>query len=227
MASPDPSRTATRDQPTGASLRHGVPDADPEPAADGVEHRAGIGSHPQWDADRQLVDRVIGGDREAAMEFFRDYLATRLTTLIKQLKVEDLTGSLFVYLAENDWKRLRTWKGESSLATWVTRVAARFFIRNRLDPIGVSQDKEVVDRGLDNDPAEDLIRSETRVALFRAIQSLPSDKERLAIRLIFLREMSLSQVAREMKISVANLSVIKHRAVQHLRAYFEGRDRDV
>lgn len=44
---------------------------------------------------------------------------------------EELTGELYELLAKDDWHKLRIFKGESSLMTYVTVIATRYFLKKR------------------------------------------------------------------------------------------------
>ena len=43
----------------------------------------------------------------------------------------ELTGELYELLAKDDWHKLRIFKGESSLMTYVTVIATRYFLKKR------------------------------------------------------------------------------------------------
>lgn len=50
---------------------------------------------------------------------------------------EELTGELYELLSKDDWHKLRIFKGESSLMTYVTVIATRYFQKKRNKEQGV------------------------------------------------------------------------------------------
>ncbi len=78
--------------------------------------------------DRDLIEGVITGDPNAADRLVRVH-GPRIWSVfvdrfrLDQATADDLFQTLFERLAEDDYRRLRSWRGESSLSTWLITVA--------------------------------------------------------------------------------------------------------
>jgi RNA polymerase sigma-70 factor (ECF subfamily) len=199
------------------------PDKDCGLPASGAQGACGVA---QVD-DRALVERVAAGDAAAVREMFVERHGRSLSYLANRLGCEDLTNALLVYLAEDDWRRLRTWDGRCTFGYWLELVAVRFFLRHMKDE-RASAPLPVYELASDRDgePGAELLRKERRAELLEALNKLPDDRERLAILLHYFDGLPLNEVARELHVSVANLYVIKHRALRRLRGILDGRGTD-
>src|ERR1700722_9429330 len=76
----------------------------------------------------QLVQRTCAGDREAARILFCELLGPLAEALGHRWNYPDLPNQLFVHLCENDWRRLRTWKGPGCVKGWARAVCRNLFL---------------------------------------------------------------------------------------------------
>lgn len=95
------------------------------------------------------IESLISGDSKALYRFFfvecrpmlsyigSNYFGAKYTP-------EELAGELYEVLSKDDWHKLRMFKGESSLITYVTVIATRHFMRK------VERERELID--IDNLP---------------------------------------------------------------------------
>lgn len=126
----------------------------------------------------------------------------------------ELVNELFLFLANDNWRKLRDFNYNSSLMTWITVVATRFFIRKR-------------DKLIENESSEALIIesdkfcygliSEESVNLQMAIEAMPNERYQRVIQLLDMQEVSYEDAATELNVSVANLYNIHRRAIAQLR----------
>ena len=102
-------------------------------------------SFSTW-SDADLLSAVLRNDQKAIVYFFyTKYAATFQYHIYKLLgysaNVNDLVDEFFLYLFEDDWKRLRTFDpSKASLNTWISTVSYRFFRdykRSKIDLNGV------------------------------------------------------------------------------------------
>lgn len=98
--------------------------------------------------DQLYFDGIISGDQSVIEEFFYRKMQNAIQYWNHRLwngrmQFEELVSELYLYLVENDCRRLRLFKGESSLSTWVNKVAKNRFlaIRERLDVIPSSAEE--------------------------------------------------------------------------------------
>ncbi len=171
-----------------------------------------------YQADRELRDRLCSGAPAAVHELLELRCGAMLGFLAFKFGFEDLKGELLLHLQVDQWRRLRTWKGESSLKTWVETVATRICLRRvkerrRFVPLEEWNELEVaVNR--DRNEQEGML---ARRDLLKAMALLPSDQERRLLALHALQGLPLAEVAQLMGITRGNADVIKHRAVKHMR----------
>jgi len=94
------------------------------------------------DTDRNLLQRCLGRKPRAWEDFVDRYLGLVLhvvnhTAQSRSIRlspedVEDLSAEVFLSIVNNDFDILRRFRGESSLATYLTVVARRVVVRQML-----------------------------------------------------------------------------------------------
>ena len=135
--------------------------------------------------------------------------------------VEDLHQDFFLRLCENDFRKLRQFKGDRgcSLASWLKVIASRLtidFLR-RQDSIPAS----LVDEPLAcADPSADFINREEERLVADAIETL-SPRDRLFVELCFHRGLPLNDIAGIFNVSIGAVYTQKSRILAKLREYLE------
>lgn len=86
--------------------------------------------------DAQIVEMLVSNDQHFADAFFKKNcrpLLNKLNWKIFNNKMKpDIMGEyLKFYLQQNNWHRLKSFKGESSLTWWLAVTASRYFYSNR------------------------------------------------------------------------------------------------
>jgi RNA polymerase sigma-70 factor (ECF subfamily) len=191
------------------------------------------------DDDRILLDRCVAGDRDAWARLITGksrlvYYALRQTFRAKgvepeESELEELHNEVFSRLFADDCRKLRTFEGRNgcSLASWIRLIATRTALthigrRGRLVLAGDGGDEEESDpmeRVADEAPgAEEVVVREGEVARLRAAVAALNSDDRLFVTLYFLREMSLSEVADVMQVTVNTVYSRKNRVLNRLRA---------
>lgn len=187
---------------------------------------AGLNESPLTDMndrvvqDAALVRRVCAGERAAAAELFTTVLGATVEAVAQRWGYPDLLDDLFVHLSENDWRRLRTWQGRSSLQGWVRVVCSRICREavkgsSRLVPLPLGEDRATMDPA--EDVVERLIREESRLGLLDAIERLETPRDRLVLRLHYLQGCGLPDIAKQLGVPLSTVYVIKSRALSRLR----------
>lgn len=139
-------------------------------------------------SDRQLVDLLLTNDEDAIEYVFfhrcNDMFAHVINGIFhEQVKKEELVTDFYLYLRTDDWRRLRQFEFRSELNTWLTVVAIRFFNEKKTAlQTGIGEDKvqtlDAVEQIADDyDPYNEI----TRVELYKAVDSLPKPRERMAL----------------------------------------------
>ena len=169
--------------------------------------------------DKEIVDGILRHDPEIIEYFFIKKCSKLFVYLVNSIfngrvEKEELINELFLYIANSDWKKLREFNYQSSLLTWVTVVATRFFIKKR----------ELL---IENDSSETLIRESLAISeifisvdtinLKMAIDIMPNERYRRVIQMLDLQDLPYEEVATMLDVSVANLYNIHRRAIAQLR----------
>ena len=139
-------------------------------------------------SDRQLVDLLLANDEDTIEYVFfhrcNDMFAHVINGIFhEQVKKEELVTDFYLYLRTDDWRRLRQFEFRSELNTWLTVVAIRFFNEKKMVlRTGIAEDKvqtlDAVEQIADDyDPYNEI----TRVELYKAVDSLPKPRERMAL----------------------------------------------
>lgn len=139
-------------------------------------------------SDRQLVDLLLANDEDAIEYVFfhrcNDMFAHVINGIFhEQVKKEELVTDFYLYLRDDEWRRLRQFEFRSELNTWLTVVAIRFFNEKKTAlQTGIGEDKvqtlDAVEQIADDyDPYNEI----TRVELYKAVDSLHKPRERMAL----------------------------------------------
>jgi RNA polymerase sigma-70 factor (ECF subfamily) len=165
--------------------------------------------------DRSLVDRCIAGDRTAQRELFRRQSrrvhATLFRILGANLSMDDLIQDVFIEV----FRSLATFRGDSSLATWIDRctahVALSFLRRKR--PKLLEMVPETASSAAS--PEESFLLKEAGRRLYAELDQM-DPVLRLALTLHVIDDRPVAEVARIMDASVVATKTRVWRARRHL-----------
>ncbi len=189
---------------------------------------------PSRETDKQLIAQLIARDGAAWRQFVEQYqglVFARIRTTAEECRrsldvacIEDLCADVFSGLLANDAAALKNFRGESSLATWLSVIARRtclkYLARKKNDPalpLDEQQDSYGATRFRTQDEAVDaLIRAEELATLFASLTQL-GDRDQSVLRLFYLQEMSYREIAETTGITVNSVGPALSRAVRRLR----------
>ena len=180
-------------------------------------------SHRKCDAE--LITRLKEGDKEGIERFFYEEILgilKRIQSKIFQGRVEldDLMIELYLYLNENNWRRLDCFDGRNNcrLRTWMIPVAWRFFVvkrytfdeiksaDNRLFPLSAYSDDE--------------LRIQIAIDVNAVLDRMPNKRYSEILRLLIIEGYAASDVADMLNLKVDNVYNFKHRAIkQFIKLY--------
>ena len=170
------------------------------------------------DTDEVLVRQAGAGDRPAAailIERHTDKIfAVCYRMLGSRAAAEDASQETFLRL----WKHAATWKPKGAkFETWLYRVAMNYCL-DQLRKSGRERPEEDAPEMPDGaaGPADHMLENERRQAIEAAIEGLP-DRQRMAIVLCHLKEMSNIEAAEVMGVSVEATESLLSRARRALR----------
>lgn len=178
---------------------------------------------PQLFSDKELVKFVLENDTKVILYFFyRKFLPTFQYHVYKifpyQVEIQDLIHEFFLYLHEDDWRRLRTFNFSSSLSTWISTVSFRFFLQYKksvIDSNGLISLNECWDSF-----AETYIQhadNEIKMDIMKAIEQIKNERDRSIAFMLLIEGSDFEDVAKKYSISVDYVYTIKNRIIKSLR----------
>jgi RNA polymerase sigma-70 factor (ECF subfamily) len=190
--------------------------------------------------DEQLVEAARAGNETAFAELFTRH-RVRLLSLALQRRLppqdaEDVVQQTML----KAWQALSRFRGESSFATWITRVLMNEILqfqrkrtRMRLEEMADATTlNAVLEAGSTIAPrrlSPHLLNQEQRLLLLErnrllhgALRSLP-ESLRTVLRMQFFDERPLEEIAAQLQRPVATVKSRRHRARLELRKRFAGR----
>ena len=197
--------------------------------------------------DQDILRGCISGDSQAREAFVRrvsdlvyrsvQYTLKSNNVLSSQSDLEDLHNTVFVRLFENRCKKLRQYKGTNgcSVLSWVRLVTVRTVIdhlrKSHTDALtregkSVPIDDIINMQGQTPEPWTLMEKEEQSRSLREGLQSL-LPRDRLFVKLHFLEEMSITQVAEIMGLSENNAHSIKHRVIDRLKKWVAQNTKDI
>lgn len=183
--------------------------------------------------DRQIVDAVLAGDREA----FRPLVDRESASLVRacqrilgdQLQAEDAAQEAFV----TAYRSLASWRGDGPFGAWLARIAVRIALRQAarrrtvtwIEP--ASEPGSAAEAaGSSPDPASVVLRSERSATIRTAVAGLDEPyRETVALR--FFADRSLAEIAHETGRPLGTVKTHLHRGLQRLRSALGERGGDL
>ena len=174
-------------------------------------------------SEADLIARAAAGDARAVQTLVNTHMprvyALARRTLLQDQEAEDVTQEAFL----RAWKALPSWEPRAKFSTWLHRVTlnlCRDRLRKKRETV-MDEPPEMVDTALR--PEQELARTQTHSVLQDAINNLP-ERQREAITLCSLQELSNIEAAEIMDISVEAIESLLSRARRGLRAALKTRE---
>lgn len=171
--------------------------------------------------DQEIISSLIAHDPKVTAQFFFKDCRPLFISIIRRVfgnqivDYDEIISELYVLLMENDARKLRTFKNESSLFQWLKTIAVRHCL-------------ELKRRGkvIDNESQEPLVNSgkslsyvessQAKMDVESLLRQMNNQRYVLVIHLLMIEEKSPEEVAKQLSITVANLYNIKRRAMKAL-----------
>lgn len=184
------------------------------------------------DSDAEVPDEALlvlyaNGDRAAArmltLRFAPRALAYAARLLSDRAEAEDVAQEAMLRL----WRVAPSWRqGEARVSTWLYRVVTnlctdRLRSRQRRGPQGSAEEMDLVADGGPGIEAQ-LVGADRQAALEAALAALP-ERQRLAVVLRHLEELSNPEIAAVMEIGVEAVESLVARGKRALAAQLAGR----
>ena len=178
-----------------------------------------------------LIERLKKGDEAAFKEIVESSQGLVYNTALGIVQnpedAEDVTQEVFVQLYES----IKTFKGESKLSTWLYRITvskAMDHLRKKkrkkrfayVQSLFGANDELIHDPPDFAHPGVSLDNKEKAKELFKAIDQLPA-KQKIAFTLNRIEGLSYQEISEIMKLTVASVESLLHRARKNLRKNLE------
>lgn len=170
--------------------------------------------------DKEIVKGILNDDKPLITYFFTQKCLGLVRYILRNvfdnnIKEKEIINELYLFLAQNNWQIFRQFQFRSSLMTYVSVVASRFFL--------IKRDK-LIDSKINIAPIvnESIIHNtirvlEQRIDIREALKKMQNERYRKVIELLDLKDIHPETVAKEMNITVDNLYNIHRRALIQLR----------
>lgn len=183
---------------------------------------------PLTDVDNDLLRRCLNRERGAWNDFVDRFLglvyhvihftAYHRSVPLPPEDVEDVAAELMLAIVADDYSVLRKFRGQSSLATYLTVITRRLCVQalqKRLSQKeGSSQDMATLERKKVRLPSDHAIDNKEEVVSM--LKKLPS-RERRVVRLRYLEGRSYEEIATKLDLPVNSIGPILNRAKKLLR----------
>ncbi len=181
-----------------------------------------------YSSEKKLIEKAIRGEKTAQAMIVSDNERLVYNTALKLLANETEAECVLQETFLKVFQALPTFKGQSSLSTWIYRIATNYALmrlRARKKEAAdldesqsdISQDTlDTFNRALGNNPLNTVINNELRESMQQAIEELPP-KFRSVFILKDIEGYSLKEIAEMLDMTLAAVKSNLHRARLFLR----------
>jgi RNA polymerase sigma-70 factor (ECF subfamily) len=181
--------------------------------------------------DRALLQRCLQHEPGAWNNFVDRYIgliyhiirhtADLRSTPLRPEDIEDLAAEVFLQLIANDYAVLRQFRGQSSLATYLTVIARRICVHELSKRAGPRVEQPVADgqRTVETEaeePPKAQLGLESLEEVQKLLRKLPA-REREVVRRYYLEGRTYEEIGTELSIPVNSIGPILSRARKKLR----------
>ena len=170
--------------------------------------------------DRQLVDRMLAGGENAVARFVSEYRQFIYTIFVRYLNLraedaDELFQRFLFHIWEDDFRRLREWRGKTSLSGYIAKIARNLAHDYR-------RELRLETQNFPDVPLDDprLMNVERREMIEQALSRL-SPRHRELLRRRYYLEQSHAEIAQMLGMTVTNVGVSLSRAKLRLKKILE------
>ncbi|MDA0986967.1 MAG: sigma-70 family RNA polymerase sigma factor [Bacteroidetes bacterium] len=176
--------------------------------------------------DSELIKQFLAGDEKAFNLLVYRY-QERVYWLVRRIVVDhdsanDVVQDVFIKVHSS----LKGFKGESSLYTWLYRIALNFSfneLRKRKIRQSFSIEQDEIDiESEDESPEKFVISNEYKKIIEEAIKTLP-EKQRKVFILRYYEEMPFNEISKLLKTSVGGLKANYFHALKKIGKYVKSK----
>lgn len=171
--------------------------------------------------DKEIIDSLIVHDPKATSEFFFKDCRPLFIRVIRRVfgtqivDYDEVISELYILLMENDARKLRSLKFESTLYQWLKTIAIHhcLLLRSKGKVIDNESRESLGNSGKQQSYTES---SQARMDLETLLGKMKNQRYALVIRMLVVEDRSPGDVAQKLSVTVDNLYNIKLRAMAAL-----------
>ena len=171
--------------------------------------------------DLQIIQGLIDRDEQITREFFFLRCQPLVYSLIQKFfggdaDYDELVNDLYLHLMEDDARRLRMFKGNSSIYFWLKEVAKNYFLdrKNRACLIENVDNERLIDKAK-NEVTDNSV-NEAMMDVAVLLDQIENESYRLVLQKHIIEGMDYDELEKVTGIKKANLYNIKKRAMAAL-----------
>lgn len=178
-------------------------------------------------SDKEIIEGILEGHHQIISNFFCNDCKGLFYYVYSQIcnyryEPNEITNEILLYLSENNWHKLRLFDFRSKLITWLTVVTIRYYKKKMAGVIDIPVDDTLKYK---SNPYEEPIGSiEAYIDIHNGLSRMPNSRYRSVIQQLDINGVETEELAKEMKISTANLYNIHRRALQQLKVVMLGKE---
>ncbi len=179
------------------------------------------GTSADWEPQRRVVEAAQSGDLEALASLYDTHINQVYRYCLARLgnvhDAEDVAEEIFIKMLNGlpnyQWRKV-------PFAAWIMRIAHNevitFTRRNGRRSQDTELPEDLLDQGMQNDPAENAERQLALEDLRKAVELLP-EAQREVIILRFASGLSIADTAKALGKQENNVKVLQHKGMQRLQ----------
>lgn len=185
--------------------------------------------------DKALLQRCLNHEPGAWNDFVDQYLgliyhvihytAHLRGSALRPEDVEDLAAEIMLQIVAKDYAILRQFRGQSSLAAYLTVIARRICVNKLAEHTAAREVKQKAVRALEEIEADEPPKAEVGLESLEQVQlllrKLPA-RERQVVRLFYLEGRSYEEISTELNIPVNSIGPVLTRARAKMRETSNG-----
>lgn len=175
-------------------------------------------------SDEEIIAQVCSNNQQAIVYFFYKKYISAFQYHISKLfpykeDFRDLVDEFFLYLYEDDWRRLRTYdSSKASLSTWMSVTSFRFFKNYKHSKIDSNGVISISDKW--ESFVGDWVQSHDAGLMMdinASVDSISNERDREIARLIFVEDVESHKVAERFALTVDYVYTVKNRLIRKLK----------
>ena len=171
--------------------------------------------------DQEIVAAVVKNDRAMIEYLFCEKCSGLLSYIAysifdNRVDRRELVSELFLYIAKDDWYKLKQFDFRSSLMTWISVVATRFFQKKR-DELSEKDSEEALLQKI-KESYQPYSSKERQMDVRAAIEKMKKERYKDVIYELDFRDMKPEEYAARHRITVDNLYNLHRRALLQLKS---------